>query len=237
MNEDFVKRAIKGRIAETIFEFMFREDGKYTVIPLGYEHTTPELAQYSNLINQNSHVLDSLRLAPDFALLSKEKDYVYLVEVKYRGKIDTKEILAIVEEKLKAWKISFLFLITPKGFFYGSCSDIKRCGGKIAPLDTYYISTKLQDKYLKILRQSISLKEWGGWGNIPSAFGGERTASHYVGHSYNPHGIYKKKQSQGLLFYVSEPNDILHRLREFSKLFLSDGLNSEYAYLFGLKDA
>lgn len=33
-----------------------------------------------------------------------------------------------------------------------------------------------------------------------------------------------------------EPDDILHRLEEFFKLFLQDGLNSEFAYLFGLKD-
>ncbi len=34
-----------------------------------------------------------------------------------------------------------------------------------------------------------------------------------------------------------EPSDILHRLDKFFKLFLSDGLNSEFAYAFGLKDA
>jgi len=34
-----------------------------------------------------------------------------------------------------------------------------------------------------------------------------------------------------------DPSDILHRLGEFFKLFLSDGLNSEFAYQFGLKDA
>lgn len=159
MKEDFVKRIIKGRIAETIFEFMFREDGRYTVIPLGYEHTTPELAQYSNFINKNSQVLEALRLAPDFALFSREKNQVYLVEVKYREHMDTKEILAIVDKKLKTWRISFLFSITPKGFFYSSCSDIKKYGGKVTPLDTYYISTELQDKYLGILRQELNLKE------------------------------------------------------------------------------
>src|SRR3989344_7574056 len=37
-------------------------------------------------------------------------------------------------------------------------------------------------------------------------------------------------------FQNGEPYEILHRLDEFFKLFLSDGLNSEYFYLFGLKD-
>ena len=34
-----------------------------------------------------------------------------------------------------------------------------------------------------------------------------------------------------------EPDDILHRLEEFIELFLSNGLNSEFAYTFGLKNA
>lgn len=35
----------------------------------------------------------------------------------------------------------------------------------------------------------------------------------------------------------SDPLSILNRLREFFKLFLQNGLNSEFAYTFGLKDA
>ena len=34
-----------------------------------------------------------------------------------------------------------------------------------------------------------------------------------------------------------EPLSTLNRLQRFFNLFLSDGLNSEFAYLFGLKDA
>ncbi len=39
-----------------------------------------------------------------------------------------------------------------------------------------------------------------------------------------------------LFLLKSEPDDILHRLDEFIKLFLSEGLNSEFAYLFGLRN-
>ncbi len=43
---EFSKDLIKGKVAEVIFEQMFREEEKFTVIPFGYEHTMPTLAQY-----------------------------------------------------------------------------------------------------------------------------------------------------------------------------------------------
>lgn len=36
---------------------------------------------------------------------------------------------------------------------------------------------------------------------------------------------------------ICDPASTLNRLRKFFELFLSDGLNSEFAYTFGLKDA
>lgn len=36
--------------------------------------------------------------------------------------------------------------------------------------------------------------------------------------------------------HFGDPASTLNRLKEFFKLFLSDGLNSEFAYAFGLKD-
>ena len=38
-------------------------------------------------------------------------------------------------------------------------------------------------------------------------------------------------------FQFSDPASTLNRLRKFFELFLSNGLNSEFAYQFGLKDA
>lgn len=35
---------------------------------------------------------------------------------------------------------------------------------------------------------------------------------------------------------ICEPLSTLNRLEEFFELFLRDGLNSEFAYLFGLRD-
>jgi hypothetical protein len=79
---NFTRNLLKGKIAETIFEQMFRRLGKFDIVPLGYEHTTPELAQYQHL-NHVKQVLDNIRNVPDFALVSQNKGSVYLVEVKY----------------------------------------------------------------------------------------------------------------------------------------------------------
>lgn len=37
MNAEFVKDLIKGKVAEIIFEQMFRESGKFTILHSGYE--------------------------------------------------------------------------------------------------------------------------------------------------------------------------------------------------------
>ena len=79
-NIEFAKDLIKGRIAETVFEQMIREEGRYTVIPFGYEHTMPTLAQYRDhaVLKQ---VMANISDAPDFALVSQDKKEVHLVEV------------------------------------------------------------------------------------------------------------------------------------------------------------
>lgn len=86
---DFPANLIKGRIAETIFELMFREATDYEVYPLGYEHTTPILKEYRDHPNQQhkdilSKVLDNFDSTPDFLLTNADKSEIYLVEVKYR---------------------------------------------------------------------------------------------------------------------------------------------------------
>jgi hypothetical protein len=59
---------------------MFAQSEKFTILPIGYEHTSPILAQYQHHV-QIQQVLDNIRHAPDFALVSHDKRSVYLVEV------------------------------------------------------------------------------------------------------------------------------------------------------------
>ncbi len=92
MQKDWARQHIKGRIAEHIFDEMFRdakfgEERNYTVIPFGYETVMPELMQtvkgtkYKELVN-------TIRDAPDFALVRHAPTEVLLVEVKYRSKLN-----------------------------------------------------------------------------------------------------------------------------------------------------
>lgn len=126
---EFSKQLIKGKIAELIFSQMFRNSNKFTVIPFGYENTFPEIAQYAYMAN-DIKVLDTIRSAPDFALVSHDKKDVYLVEVKYRSFLDNKHIKEMAEKIQNRWKSVQLFVATPSGFYFGNCSDINQspCG-------------------------------------------------------------------------------------------------------------
>ena len=72
----FNRDLIKGKIAEIVFEQMFREEGEFTILRLGYEYTSPQLAQYKNHI-EVQQVLNTIKSAPDFALISHDKKRVF----------------------------------------------------------------------------------------------------------------------------------------------------------------
>jgi hypothetical protein len=135
--KDFYFQLIKGKIAEQVFELMFRETRKYTVIPFGYESIIPELAQYLDS-GSKAMLFENIRSAPDFALISHEPEHVYLVEVKYRHSCSSdnlREMAAKIHEK---WKLAYLFLATPKGFYFDKCSEIM-IKGELAPLPDSFV--------------------------------------------------------------------------------------------------
>jgi len=93
---------IKGRIAETIVEEMFRELGFY-VIKMGQEHTINPLVQLENFVkncNGNFKInkgdfktldpIDYARTLPDFFIVDK-KGNVNLLEVKFRSNATIRE--------------------------------------------------------------------------------------------------------------------------------------------------
>ncbi len=149
---EFTKELIKGRIAETIFEQMFRESGKYTILRSGYEYTLPELAQYQHLAEVKA-VLENIRNAPDFVLISQDKKEVYLVEVKFCTRRDPSKIKEITDDILKMWNPSWLFIASPDGFFFGPCNEISMKNGQIGELYPKWAEQNIQADYLKILRQ------------------------------------------------------------------------------------
>src|SRR3989339_2221967 len=125
MSIQFSRNLIKGRIAEVVFEQMMQEEGKYAVIPFGYEHTMPMLSQYQHLAIVR-RVIDNIKDAPDFALVSEDKAKIYLVEVKYQTTPDIEVLKKSAKKLLKRWEPSWLFVATPGGFYCSPCSGIEK---------------------------------------------------------------------------------------------------------------
>jgi hypothetical protein len=155
MDLNFPESLIKGKITESIFELMFREAGKFEIIPIGYEHTTPELAQYQHQVHVKQ-VLNNLRDAPDFALVSSDKKSVYLVEVKYRKKIDFDYLVPEAEKIHLKYNPCYFFTATPDGFYFDSCSNIISHQGFLTTMDISWVNHELQIKYLKLLNKFIT---------------------------------------------------------------------------------
>ena len=145
----FSKGLIKGKIAEIVFDQMFRESGEFTIIPFGYEYTMPELAQFDG-IPVAEKVINNIRNAPDFVLIEEDKKQVYLVEVKYRSHMDKEELRHIAQKVIDRWKIVWLFVATPQGFFFQPCSEVLK-EGNIEPLAESWVSKDIQDDYLRLL--------------------------------------------------------------------------------------
>lgn len=151
---DFSKQLIKGKVAEMVFEQMFKrvKDG-YTVIPFGYEAIIPELVQYTEKEDRNG-ILENIRNAPDFALVSHMPKQVLLVEVKYRSVLDMKEIKETAKRICEQWKLAWIFYATPQGFFFDFCADIEYTES-LTPLDEKIIPNGIQKEYLELLRDFI----------------------------------------------------------------------------------
>jgi hypothetical protein len=154
MDLQFSRQLIKGKITELIFEEMFRSAEEFTIIPLGYEHTTPLLAQYRRHMHVQK-VLDNISNAPDFALVSQDKKSVYLVEVKYRSRFDNQDILKIASEIHESWNPCFLFVASQDKFYFSPCSAIITSGGEIEALGESWIKKEIQLSYLSLLKEFI----------------------------------------------------------------------------------
>jgi hypothetical protein len=151
ININFSRNLIKGRIVEVIFEQMIREEGRYEVIPFGYEHTTPTLAQYRH-ISEVPKVIDNISEAPDFALISEDKTKIYLVEVKYQKNLNLEEIKKHAEKLLKRWESPWLFIATPNAFYCAPCTAVLKNSG-ISELSESWVTKERQGEYLKLLRE------------------------------------------------------------------------------------
>jgi len=148
----FSKNLIKGKIAQIIFEQMFREQGEYTVIPFGYENILPEIFPQRNNFEGAQRAIDNIRHAPDYTLISAKKEKVYLVEVKYRRELNIEEIKNIAAKQIQRWHPSCIFVATQNGFYFDLCSSILK-RSNIQKLTDRMISKEIQDKYRILLNE------------------------------------------------------------------------------------
>ena len=150
---DFSKQLIKGKVAEMIFEQMFRRVSGYTVIPFGYESIIPELVQYAEKEDRFG-LIENIRNAPDFALVSHDPKQVPLVEVKYRSGLNMEQIKETAKRICEQWKLAWIFYATPHGFFFDSCSEVQNLDS-LTPLDEKIIPIELQKEYIRLLKDFI----------------------------------------------------------------------------------
>jgi hypothetical protein len=150
---DFSKQLIKGKVAEMVFEQMFRRVEGYTVIPFGYESIIPELVQYAEKEDRNG-LIENIRNAPDFALVSHNPKQVLLVEVKYRYQLDMEEVKRTSKRICEQWKLAWIFYATPLAFYFDFCADIAG-QKKLTLLGEDLVSIEIQAEYLKLLREFI----------------------------------------------------------------------------------
>lgn len=149
MSYSFARNLVKGKIAETIFAQMLRETKQFTVLEFGYEKIVPELVQQG--YSENNGLIETLRTAPDFAVINKEKREVRLVEVKYRKQYNREDTLKIAQRMHATWNPSYLFLATLDGFYFDEVAKIVDREGEIRPLQHPFISSETQQRYLQLL--------------------------------------------------------------------------------------
>ena len=147
-NISFARNLVKGRIAETVFSQMFRSSNNYTVLEFGYEKVVPQLVGRD--FGHENPAIESLRVAPDFAVINQTTKEVRLIEVKYRQKLDSKNVLACAMKMHTSWNPSYLFIATLEGFYFDEISTIIAHQGNISGLTDIDLSS--QAEYLKIIK-------------------------------------------------------------------------------------
>ena len=120
----FARNLVKGKIAETVFAQMLRSTGQFTVLEFGYEKIIPELIGRGK--EYNNEMVETLRTAPDFAVINNKSKEVHLIEVKYRKTVTNSDILRLAKRMSENWNPSFLFVGSVDGFYFGNVKDIGR---------------------------------------------------------------------------------------------------------------
>lgn len=148
-NINFARNLVKGKIAETVFAQMHREAGEFTVLEFGYEKIIPELIQQG--YKENNGMIETLRTAPDFAVIDQRTKKVKLIEVKYMRSLTAGYVLKDAERMSRSWNPSYLFIASLDGFYFDEINKIISNKGEISRLKHSQIPEDLQKQYLQIL--------------------------------------------------------------------------------------
>ena len=146
----FARNLVKGKIAETVFAQMLRQSGEFTVLEFGYEKIIPQFIQ--NGRKEDNEMIETLRTAPDFAVINHKTREVRLVEVKYMQSLRQEYVLKFAERMHTSWNPSDLFVATLDGFYFDEINEIIKNKGAISPLQHSQISEEIQNQYLQIIR-------------------------------------------------------------------------------------
>lgn len=152
--ESFEHKLLKGRIVETLFAQMLRETKNFTVLAFGYENVLPDLTRQQRDIHAEE-TMETIRRTPDFVVINNKSHEVYLIEVKYRMRPDSKDILKEAKRMATSWRPAYLFLATPKGFYFDTVSKIIKNNGAISKFHSDYVLSNLQAKYMEMLNEFI----------------------------------------------------------------------------------
>ena len=145
----FARRLVKGKIAETVFAQMLRETKEFTVLEFGYEKIIPELVQQG--YDDTNTMLETIRTAPDFAVINQKTKAVKLIEVKYMRNLNAGYVLKDAKRMGESWNPSYLFIASLDGFYFDEINKIIKNNGKITRLSHSQISNEIQNQYLQIL--------------------------------------------------------------------------------------
>ena len=120
-NVKFARNLVKGKIAETIFAQMLRETREFTVLEFGYEKVIPGLVQRG--YPEDSGTIETLRTAPDFAVINHKTKEVRLIEVKYMRALITDYVLKSAQRMSESWNPSYLFIATLDAFYFDEINN------------------------------------------------------------------------------------------------------------------
>ena len=151
----FASNVVKGRIAETLVEEMFKKSD-YIVYRFGYEAILENLSQLRQLGRElkDSDTLDKIRSIPDFLVISP-KGSVQLIEVKYSssGTLQKSKLNKYAE----FWGESRVLLVSPRKPHF-SINYIKDfiSTERLFPLEKDWytkIDEKIIDKFSEVVKE------------------------------------------------------------------------------------